>query len=67
MEQNIKPNYNIINHPTLFTKMNLEDREIFNIQNVKNKAAHDEILYEELLEQVNDTPLTNNIERIFTF
>ena len=65
MEQNIKPNYNVIKPPTLFTKINLEDRDIFNTQNLKNKVEYDVRLYEELLEQLNDNPLVNNVNSIF--
>lgn len=65
MEQNIRPNYNVMKPPALLTKMNLEDRDIFNTQNLKNKVEYDERLYEELLDQLNENPLVNNVNSIF--
>jgi len=60
MEQRNKPNYNVLNPPFLNTKANLEDRAVFNVQNVKNKSTYDERLYEELLSQFDENPLVNN-------
>ena len=57
-----KPNFNRPNAPILFTKINTEDREIFNVQNVKDKAVYNERLYNELLAQLDENPLVNNIE-----
>jgi hypothetical protein len=60
MEQKTKPNFNVLNPPALISKANLEDRAIFNVQHIKNKAACDERLYKELLSQFEDNPLINN-------
>jgi hypothetical protein len=61
MEQRDKPNFSRSNPPTIKTKINLEDREMFRTLNVKNKVEYDERLYDELLSQLNDNPIVNNI------
>jgi hypothetical protein len=62
MRQRDKPNYNRANPPTLLTKLNLEDRQIFGGQKIKRKINYDERLYKELLGQLDDNPLVNNIQ-----
>lgn len=62
MRQNNKPNYNRANPPTLLTKTNLEDRQIFRGQHIRRKVNYDERLYDELLAQFNDNPLVNNVQ-----
>ena len=61
MRQKEMPNFNRPNAPTLTTKINLEDRAIFNAQNLKEKATYDERLFNELLAQLDDNPLANNV------
>ena len=64
MEQKIKPNFNVLNSPIMATKINLEDRQTFNIQQVRSKATYDERLYEELLSQFDENPLINNPQKV---
>jgi len=62
MKQRNKPCFNRSNPPSLTTKINLEDRKIFRGQYIKQKAAYDERLYQELLDQFDDNPIVNNIQ-----
>ena len=62
MKQNNKPNYSRSNAPTLTTKINLEDRQIFNVQEVRDKVYYDDRLFQELLDQFDSNPLINNIQ-----
>jgi hypothetical protein len=62
MEQKIKPNYSVANGPKLTTKINLEDRDIFREEQIKNGPYYDERLYHELLSQFEENPLINNIQ-----
>ncbi len=57
-----RPNFERINAPTFTGKVNLSDRDIFNVQEVKNKAYYDERLYKELLNQFDNNPLVNNVQ-----
>jgi len=62
MYQKNKPNYDRSNAPTLTTKINLNDRTLFNFtkHNEKTFNFYDERLYEELLTQFDENPLINN-------
>ena len=57
-----KPNYDRSNAPSLTTKINLTDRQMFNMphHNEKTFPSYDERLYNELLNQFNDNPFINN-------
>ena len=62
MKQQEKPNFNVTKPGTLTTKINLEDRSIFNVQKIKDNTYYDERLYHELLDQFDDNPLVNNVQ-----
>ena len=61
-----KPNYDRSNAPSLTTKINLTDRQMFNLPylNEKTFPSYDERLYTELLNQFNDNPFINNPQSI---
>jgi len=64
MEQKVKPNYSVANGPKLTTKINLEDRNMFRTEQLKNGPYYDDRLYHELLSQFEDNPLVNNIQTV---
>ena len=64
MEQKIKPNYSVANGPKLTTKINLEDRAIFRVEQLRDDPYYDERLYHELLSQFEENPLINNIQTV---
>jgi len=63
MEQRTKPNYSRAQPPVIRNKINLEDRNIFRVQDVKTKPFYDERLYDDLLAQLEENPLINNIQK----
>ena len=60
MNLNNKPNFTRANAPKLSTKIDLNDRIIFDRENQRFFPSYDERLYNELLTQFNDNPLINN-------
>ena len=61
-----RANYDRSNAPSLTTKINLTDRQMFNLphHNQKTFPSYDERLYNELLNQFNKNPFINNPQSI---